>query len=71
MRSSNRRTWSRSACSQSIGPRYAQDWIGRFGFEPDKHPAYLPMALGAGSVTPMQMAAAYGVFANGGYRVKP
>ena len=56
---------------QSIGPRYAQDWIGRFGFERAKHPAYLPMALGAGSVTPMQMAAAYAVFANGGYRVSP
>jgi len=56
---------------QSIGPRYAQDWIGNFGFERAKHPAYLPMALGAGSVTPMQMAAAYGVFANGGYRVSP
>ncbi|WP_232081353.1 MULTISPECIES: PBP1A family penicillin-binding protein [unclassified Variovorax] len=56
---------------QSIGPRYAQDWIDRFGFERAKHPAYLPMALGAGSVTPMQMAAAYAVFANGGYRVSP
>jgi penicillin-binding protein 1A len=35
------------------------------------HPAYLTMALGAGSVTPLQLAAAYSVFANGGYRVKP
>lgn len=56
---------------QSIGTRYAQDWIGNFGFEKEKHPAYLPMALGAGSVTPMQMATAYSVFANGGYRVNP
>jgi len=56
---------------QSIGTRYAQDWIGNFGFEREKHPAYLPMALGAGSVTPMQMATAYSVFANGGYRVTP
>jgi penicillin-binding protein 1A len=56
---------------QSVGPQTAQDWITRFGFEPDKHPAYLTMALGAGSVTPMQMAAAYSVFANGGYRVNP
>ncbi|MES2531065.1 MAG: penicillin-binding protein 1A [Pseudomonadota bacterium] len=56
---------------QSIGTRYAQDWITNFGFERDKHPAYLPMALGAGSVTPMQMATAYSVFANGGYRVNP
>jgi len=56
---------------QSIGPSYAQDWITQFGFDLDKHPANLPMALGAGSVTPMQMAAAYAVFANGGYRVNP
>jgi penicillin-binding protein 1A len=56
---------------QSIGTTYAQDWITRFGFEADKHPPYLTMALGAGSVTPMQMAGAYSVFANGGYRVNP
>jgi len=56
---------------QSIGAPYAQDWITRFGFDRDKHPANLPMALGAGSVTPMQMASAYAVFANGGYRVAP
>ena len=56
---------------QSIGPAYAQQWISRFGFEAEKHPAYLTMALGAGSVTPLQMASAYGVFANGGYLMAP
>ena len=56
---------------QSIGPGYAQDWVTRFGFDADKHPAYLTMALGAGSVTPLQMASAYAVFANGGYRLNP
>jgi penicillin-binding protein 1A len=56
---------------QSVGPRNAQEWIGRFGFDEEKHPAYLTMALGAGSVTPMQMATGYSVFANGGYRVQP
>ena len=56
---------------QSITPAYAQEWVTRFGFEADKHPAYLTMALGAGSVTPLQMASAYGVFANGGYRINP
>jgi penicillin-binding protein 1A len=56
---------------RSIGPLYAQEWISRFGFDADKHPAYLTMALGAGSVTPMQMATGYSVFANGGYRVNP
>jgi penicillin-binding protein 1A len=56
---------------QAIGPAYAQSWITRFGFDADKHPAYLPMALGTGSVTPLQMASAYSVFASGGYRVNP
>jgi penicillin-binding protein 1A len=56
---------------QAIGPAYAQDWIARFGFEPEKHPAFLTMALGAGTTTPLQMAGAYAVFANGGYRVNP
>ncbi|MEO6017726.1 MAG: penicillin-binding protein 1A, partial [Polaromonas sp.] len=56
---------------QSIGARYAQDWITHFGFEAEKHPAYLTMALGAGSVTPIQMATAYSVFANGGFRISP
>jgi penicillin-binding protein 1A len=56
---------------QSIGTQYAQEWISRFGFDPEKHPAYLTMALGAGSVTPLQMATGYSVFANGGYRINP
>lgn len=56
---------------QAIGPQYAQDYITRFGFDADKHPPYLTMALGAGSVTPWQMARGYAVFANGGYRIEP
>ncbi len=56
---------------QAVGPKNAQAWITRFGFDADKHPPYLTMALGAGSVTPMQMVSAYSVFANGGYRVNP
>jgi len=56
---------------QAVGPQNAQNWISRFGFDPDKHPPYLTMALGAGSVTPMQVALGYSVFANGGYLVKP
>src|SRR6202795_1821737 len=56
---------------QSIDPKYAQDYVTRFGFDADRHPPYLTMALGAGSVTPMQMARAYGVFANGGYLIQP
>jgi penicillin-binding protein 1A len=56
---------------ESIGPKYAQDYVTRFGFEADKHPPYLTMALGAGSVTVWQMARAYAVFANGGYLLQP
>ncbi len=56
---------------QAIGISYAQDYITRFGFDAERHPRYLPMALGAGSVTPMQMAVGYAVFANGGFRVAP
>jgi penicillin-binding protein 1A len=56
---------------QSIGTHYAQDYVTRFGFDADKHPPYLTMALGAGSVTPWQQLAAYAVFANGGYRIQP
>ena len=56
---------------QAVGPKTAQQWVSRFGFDADKHPAYLTMALGAGSVTPLQMATGYSVFANGGYRVNP
>ena len=56
---------------QSVGAKYGQEWVTNFGFEAEKHPAYLTMALGAGSVTPIQMATAYSVFANGGYRINP
>ncbi|SNR61788.1 penicillin-binding protein 1A [Methylobacillus rhizosphaerae] len=56
---------------EGIGVNYAQDYITRFGFSPKDHPPYLAMALGSGSVTAWQMAGAYAVFANGGYRVKP
>jgi penicillin-binding protein 1A len=56
---------------QAVGTQNAQDWVSRFGFDAEKHPPYLTMALGAGAVTPMQMATAYSVFANGGYRINP
>ena len=54
-----------------IGNKYAQQYITHFGFDAERHPAYLPMALGAGLVTPLQMAGAFSVFANGGYRINP
>ena len=55
----------------AIGPKYAQEYVTRFGFEAERHPPYLTMALGAGSVTAWQMARAYSVFANGGFLVQP
>jgi penicillin-binding protein 1A len=56
---------------QVITPRYVQNYIGRFGLDPERHPAVLAMALGAGSVTPWQMLGGYSVFANGGYKINP
>ena len=56
---------------QAITPLYAQQWITRFGFDAQRNPPYLSLALGSGSVTPMQMVEGYAVLANGGYRVRP
>ncbi len=56
---------------QSITPQYAQDYLTKFGFDAEKHPPYLTMALGAGLATPMQLLGGYSVFANGGFRVFP
>src|SRR3954467_6841003 len=55
----------------AIGAKYAQDYVTRFGFDPERHPPYLTMELGAGSVTAWQLARGYSVFANGGYLVQP
>lgn len=56
---------------EASGVLFIQDYATRFGFDADKHPAYLTMALGAGSATPWQMVTAYSVFANGGYKIQP
>ena len=56
---------------EASGVHFIQDYATRFGFEAEKHPAYLTMALGAGSVTPWQMVSAYSIFANGGYKIRP
>jgi penicillin-binding protein 1A len=56
---------------KKITPRYAQDYITKFGFSRKDIPAVMSMALGAGSTTPWAMANGYAVFANGGYRVTP
>ena len=54
-----------------IGPRFGQSYLSRFGFEAERNPPYLTLALGAGGVTPMQMATGYAAIANGGFRVTP
>ena len=56
---------------RAIGVDYAVNYLGRFGFDPAHLPRNLSLALGSGSVSPLQLAAAYAVFANGGFRVEP
>ncbi|MBC3873894.1 penicillin-binding protein 1A [Undibacterium flavidum] len=56
---------------KAIGASYGRDYLPRFGFDQNKHPVNLTLALGTGSVTPLQLASAYAVFANGGYQIKP
>jgi penicillin-binding protein 1A len=56
---------------RAITPQYAHDFLPRFGFDPNKQPVNYTLALGTGSVTPLQMAGAYSVFANGGFQITP
>ena len=56
---------------QAIGVPYARDYVLRFGFPQEEVPPYLSMVLGVGSIRPLTMAAAYAVFASGGYRITP
>ncbi|MCL1860533.1 MAG: PBP1A family penicillin-binding protein [Proteobacteria bacterium] len=56
---------------EDITPEYARSYIANFGFDTSNHPPYLTMALGAGSASPWEMALAYAVFANSGYRIHP
>ena len=53
----------------SIGIGYTQQYAQRFGFKPSELPASLSMALGTGETTPLRIAEAYSVFANGGYKI--
>lgn len=54
-----------------IGINYAIDFVSHFGFQKKQLPHGLSLALGTLSVSPMDMAAAYAVFANGGYKIEP
>ncbi len=67
--------WSQNLASihllQRIGIPYATSYVTRFGFTPGQLPQNLTLVLGTLQTTPLQMAAAYAVFANGGFRVTP
>lgn len=56
---------------QASGVNAVREWAARFGFDPARQPDNLTLALGAGATTPLQMAGAYAVIANGGWRVTP
>ncbi len=56
---------------RDIGIDYAVDYAARFGFNPNDLPHTLSLALGSATVTPLEMATGYAVFANGGYQVSP
>jgi penicillin-binding protein 1A len=56
---------------QHVGVAPAREWLMRFGLDGPRQPSNLTLALGTGSVTPLQMAQAYAVFANGGWRITP
>ena len=56
---------------RAIEVGYGHEYLGKFGFDLARHPKNLTMSLGTGAVTPLQLAGAYAVFANGGFAVKP
>jgi len=56
---------------QSVGLRYAINYLQRFGFERENMPYDLSLALGSGSFSPLQVARGYAVFSNGGYLIDP
>ena len=56
---------------RAVSVPYAHDWLEKFGFDGARQPNNFTLALGTGAVTPLQMAGAYAVFANGGYKVAP
>jgi penicillin-binding protein 1A len=56
---------------QAAGAQYVQEYATHFGFESQRNPPSLPLALGAGGVTPLQLAAAFNVFASGGWHRQP
>lgn len=56
---------------QGLGIERAISYITKFGFQRDELPRNFSLALGTATVTPMEIAGAWSVFANGGYKVNP
>lgn len=56
---------------RDIGVSYATDYVSRFGFSKDRLAQNLSLSLGNASITPLELAAGYAVFANGGFQVLP
>ncbi|MGY4877413.1 penicillin-binding protein 1A [Vreelandella aquamarina] len=56
---------------KEMGLNYTIDYLKGFGFEPDRLPRGLSLALGSASLTPLEMTNAYAILANGGYQVHP
>jgi len=54
-----------------LGFDYTIDFITHFGFQKKQLPRALSLALGSLSVSPLELTAAYAVFANGGYKIEP
>jgi len=56
---------------RAVGIATAVEYLQRFGFDAERIPHDLSLALGSGGVTPLEMATGYAVLANGGFRVTP
>ncbi len=56
---------------RAIGIEVAVSHVSRFGFDPGKLPRNLSLSLGTGEITPLELAAGYAVFSNGGFRITP
>ncbi|MGB1110912.1 MAG: penicillin-binding protein 1A, partial [Gammaproteobacteria bacterium] len=54
-----------------VGIKYAADFLGNIGFERERIPENLSLALGSAELTPLEMASRYATLANGGFRVQP
>lgn len=54
-----------------VGLSYTVNYLKQFGFSPSQLPPGLSLALGTALITPLQMAEAYSVFANGGFKIVP